>query len=69
MLNRLAQLIDERTDELAELESRNNGKTKWQCVAEIKVGGRDARAVRRHRSAPVRAIARREPGRRDVHPA
>ena len=37
MLNRLAQLIDERTDELAELESRNNGKAKWQCVAEIKV--------------------------------
>ncbi|MCV0402802.1 MAG: aldehyde dehydrogenase family protein [Chloroflexi bacterium] len=37
MLNRLAQLIDEHTDELAELESRNNGKTKWQCVAEIKV--------------------------------
>jgi acyl-CoA reductase-like NAD-dependent aldehyde dehydrogenase len=37
MLNRLAQLIDEHTDELAELESRNNGKTKWQCAAEIKV--------------------------------
>ncbi|MFN2417989.1 MAG: aldehyde dehydrogenase [Candidatus Limnocylindria bacterium] len=37
MLNRLAQLIDERTDELAELESRNNGKVRWQCVAEIKV--------------------------------
>ena len=37
MLNRLAQLLDERTDELAELESRNNGKAKWQCVAEIKV--------------------------------
>jgi aldehyde dehydrogenase (NAD+) len=37
-LNRLAQLIDERTDELAELESRNVGKVKWQCVAEIKVG-------------------------------
>jgi acyl-CoA reductase-like NAD-dependent aldehyde dehydrogenase len=37
MLNRLAQLLDERTDELAELESRNNGKVKWQCVAEIKV--------------------------------
>ena len=37
MLNRLAQLLDEQTDELAELESRNNGKVKWQCVAEIKV--------------------------------
>jgi len=36
-LNRLAQLLDERTDELAELESRNNGKVKWQCAAEIKV--------------------------------
>jgi acyl-CoA reductase-like NAD-dependent aldehyde dehydrogenase len=37
MLNRLAQLLDERTDELAELEARNNGKAKWQCAAEIKV--------------------------------
>jgi acyl-CoA reductase-like NAD-dependent aldehyde dehydrogenase len=37
MLNRLAQLLDEQTDALAELESRNNGKAKWQCVAEIKV--------------------------------
>jgi acyl-CoA reductase-like NAD-dependent aldehyde dehydrogenase len=36
-LNRLAQLLDERTDELAELESHNNGKAKWQCAAEIKV--------------------------------
>jgi acyl-CoA reductase-like NAD-dependent aldehyde dehydrogenase len=36
MLNRLAQLLDERTDELAILESRNNGKPKWQCAAEIK---------------------------------
>ena len=36
-LNRLAQLLDERTDELAELESRNVGKPKWQCEAEIKV--------------------------------
>jgi acyl-CoA reductase-like NAD-dependent aldehyde dehydrogenase len=36
-LNRLAQLLDERTDELAELESRNVGKAKWQCEAEIKV--------------------------------
>ncbi|MDQ3345275.1 MAG: aldehyde dehydrogenase family protein [Chloroflexota bacterium] len=37
LLNRLAQLLDEQTDELADLESRNNGKAKWQCVAEIKV--------------------------------
>jgi acyl-CoA reductase-like NAD-dependent aldehyde dehydrogenase len=37
MLTRLAQLIDERTDELAELESRNVGKAKWQCASEIKV--------------------------------
>ncbi|HUF06892.1 MAG TPA: aldehyde dehydrogenase family protein [Candidatus Binatia bacterium] len=37
MLNRLAQLLDEQTDALAELESRNNGKAKWQCAAEIKV--------------------------------
>ena len=36
-LNRLAQLLDERTDEMAELESRNNGKPKWQSAAEIKV--------------------------------
>ena len=36
-LNRLAQLLDEGTDELAALESRNNGKAKWQCAAEIKV--------------------------------
>ncbi|MDQ2674852.1 MAG: aldehyde dehydrogenase family protein [Chloroflexota bacterium] len=36
-LNRLAQLLDERTEELAELESRNVGKAKWQCEAEIKV--------------------------------
>jgi acyl-CoA reductase-like NAD-dependent aldehyde dehydrogenase len=38
MLNRLAQLLDERTDELATLESRNNGKPKWQAAAEIKTG-------------------------------
>ncbi len=37
MLNRLAQLIDQRTDEIAELESRNVGKVKWQAAAEIKV--------------------------------
>jgi acyl-CoA reductase-like NAD-dependent aldehyde dehydrogenase len=36
-LNRLAQLLDEQTDELADLESRNVGKAKWQCEAEIKV--------------------------------
>src|SRR5688500_13887733 len=36
-LNRLAALLDEQTDALAELESRNNGKVKWQCAAEIKV--------------------------------
>ena len=36
-LNRLAQLLDERTDELAELESRNSGKAKWQSAAEVKV--------------------------------
>ena len=36
-MNKLAQLLDEQTDALAELESRNNGKAKWQCAAEIKV--------------------------------
>jgi acyl-CoA reductase-like NAD-dependent aldehyde dehydrogenase len=36
-LNRLAQLLDEQTDALAELDSRNVGKPKWQCAAEIKV--------------------------------
>ena len=36
MLNRLAQILDERTDELAVLESRNNGKPKWQAASEIK---------------------------------
>jgi len=36
-LNRLAQLLDEQTDALAELESRNVGKARWQCAAEIKV--------------------------------
>ena len=36
MLNRLAQLLDERTDDLATLESRNNGKARWQSAAEIK---------------------------------
>ena len=47
-LNRLAQLLDEQTDALAELESRNNGKAKWQCAAEIKV------AVARSSSSPGR---------------
>jgi acyl-CoA reductase-like NAD-dependent aldehyde dehydrogenase len=37
LLYRLAGLIDERTDELATLESRNVGKPKWQAAAEIKV--------------------------------
>ncbi|MEO6577877.1 MAG: aldehyde dehydrogenase family protein [Candidatus Limnocylindria bacterium] len=37
MLNRLARLIDEHTDELADLESRNVGKAKWQCAAEVQV--------------------------------
>lgn len=36
-LNRLAQLLDAQTDALAELESRNVGKARWQCAAEIKV--------------------------------
>jgi aldehyde dehydrogenase (NAD+) len=36
-LNRLAQLLDDQTDALAELESRNVGKVKAQCAAEIKV--------------------------------
>ncbi|MDQ3881496.1 MAG: aldehyde dehydrogenase family protein, partial [Chloroflexota bacterium] len=36
-LNRLAQLIDERADELATLESRNVGKPRSQALAEVKV--------------------------------
>ena len=36
LLMRLAQLIDEQTDDLATLESRNSGKPKWQAAAEIK---------------------------------
>ena len=36
MLNRLAQLLEERSDALAELEARNVGKPKWQALAEIK---------------------------------
>jgi acyl-CoA reductase-like NAD-dependent aldehyde dehydrogenase len=35
-LNRLAQLLDEHTDDLATLETRNNGKPKWQAAAEVK---------------------------------
>jgi acyl-CoA reductase-like NAD-dependent aldehyde dehydrogenase len=35
-LNRLAQLLDERAEDLATLESRNNGKPRWQAAAEIK---------------------------------
>jgi acyl-CoA reductase-like NAD-dependent aldehyde dehydrogenase len=36
MLNKLAQLIERDVDKLAELESRNNGKPKWQCLLEIR---------------------------------
>jgi acyl-CoA reductase-like NAD-dependent aldehyde dehydrogenase len=36
MLNRLAQLIERDADGLAELESRNNGKPKWQCLLEVR---------------------------------
>jgi aldehyde dehydrogenase (NAD+)/betaine-aldehyde dehydrogenase len=36
MLGRLAQLIEGEADALAELESRNNGKPKWQSLAEIR---------------------------------
>jgi acyl-CoA reductase-like NAD-dependent aldehyde dehydrogenase len=36
MLNKLAQLIERDADRLAELESRNNGKPKWQCLLEIR---------------------------------
>ena len=36
MLNRLAQLIEERSDALAELESRNVGKPRWQALLEVK---------------------------------
>lgn len=37
MLNRLAGLLDEQADALAELESRNVGKARSQCASEIKV--------------------------------
>ncbi|HEX2221337.1 MAG TPA: aldehyde dehydrogenase family protein [Candidatus Limnocylindria bacterium] len=36
LLNRLAQLVEERADDLATLESRNNGKPRWQSLAEIR---------------------------------
>jgi acyl-CoA reductase-like NAD-dependent aldehyde dehydrogenase len=36
MLSRLAQLLEGEADRLAELESRNNGKPKWQSLAEIR---------------------------------
>ncbi len=38
MLLRLAELLDANADELATLESRNNGKARWQCLAELKTG-------------------------------
>ncbi|HEX5396732.1 MAG TPA: aldehyde dehydrogenase family protein [Candidatus Limnocylindria bacterium] len=36
MLSKLAQLVEAQADALAELESRNNGKPKWQSLAEIR---------------------------------
>ena len=36
MLMKLAELLDANADELATLESRNNGKVRWQCLAELK---------------------------------
>jgi acyl-CoA reductase-like NAD-dependent aldehyde dehydrogenase len=38
MLLKLAELLDANADELATLESRNNGKARWQCLAELKTG-------------------------------
>ncbi len=38
MLLKLAELLDANADELATLESRNNGKVRWQCLAELKTG-------------------------------
>jgi aldehyde dehydrogenase (NAD+)/betaine-aldehyde dehydrogenase len=38
MLMRLAELLDANADEIATLESRNNGKARWQCLAELKTG-------------------------------
>jgi len=35
MLARLAQLLEGEADRLAELESRNNGKPRWQALSEI----------------------------------
>jgi acyl-CoA reductase-like NAD-dependent aldehyde dehydrogenase len=36
ILNRLVQLIEDHADDIATLESRNNGKVRWQSAAEIK---------------------------------
>ncbi|HET8586473.1 MAG TPA: aldehyde dehydrogenase family protein [Candidatus Limnocylindria bacterium] len=36
MLNRLAELVERDAERLAELESRNNGKPRWQCLLEIR---------------------------------
>ncbi len=36
MLVRLAQLLDANADRLAELETRNNGKPRWQALSEIR---------------------------------
>ncbi|HET7685575.1 MAG TPA: aldehyde dehydrogenase family protein [Candidatus Limnocylindria bacterium] len=38
MLLKLAELVDGQADDLATLESRNNGKARWQCLAELKTG-------------------------------
>ena len=38
MLLKLAELLDANADELATLESRNNGKARWQSLAELKTG-------------------------------
>jgi aldehyde dehydrogenase (NAD+)/betaine-aldehyde dehydrogenase len=36
MLAKLAQLVESQADAIAELESRNNGKPKWQCLLEVR---------------------------------
>jgi aldehyde dehydrogenase (NAD+)/betaine-aldehyde dehydrogenase len=36
MMVHLAELVEREAERLAELESRNNGKPKWQCLAEIR---------------------------------
>ena len=38
MLLKLAELLEANADELATLESRNNGKARWQSLAELKTG-------------------------------